>query len=204
MIRILQGTQLTLQQDGLALLQGLLKELAGVAEVRTDQVPVLMHGGQQLIVLQLRLVIEVPQLNVLDLDDPLQMLLQGLLVKELVDLKANLCKFIGEEGSDAGLGGSEGSLSEALLLILIKEDMVGHDDLHPVGHQDLRLGNASLLHCLQLLDKGRDGQSHTVSDHTGGVLIENAAGQQVKRKSAVIIDDGVTGIGTALIADDDV
>ena len=104
---------------------------------------------------------------------------------------------------DAGKS-AEGFAAEALLLVLIEQNMVRHDDLHPVGNQDLRLRNACLLHSLQLLDKGRDGKGHAVSDDTGGVLIENTAGQQVKRKTAIVVDDGMTGVGAALITDDNV
>ncbi len=47
-------------------------------------------------------------------------------------------------------------------------------------------------------------QGHAVAQNVHDALAENAGGQQVQCKLAVLVDDGVTGVAAALIADDHV
>ena len=64
--------------------------------------------------------IQMLQKHILHLTDALYLLLQKLLVEKLTYLEADLRIFIGIEGSDTGLGRSEGFSSQSLLLVLIK------------------------------------------------------------------------------------
>ena len=78
--------------------------------------------------------VEVGEEHILEGADLLQPLFEDGLVEELVELNADLGIFIRVEGGDAGTGGAEGTACQALLLVGILEHMVGHQQLHPVGH----------------------------------------------------------------------
>ena len=63
------------------------------------------------------------------------------------------------------------------------------------------VGTPQLLH---LLDEILYAERNAVADDVDDILVEYAGRKLVKRKFAVIVDDGVTGVRATLKADDDV
>ena len=82
--------------------------------------------------------------------------------------------------------------------------MVGHHHLRAVGHQNMRCRNAVVRHALDLGNQLRDIERHAVANDIHRVLVAYAGGKQMQRKAAVIIDDRVPCVRTALKADDDI
>ena len=82
--------------------------------------------------------------------------------------------------------------------------MVGHQQLGPLIHDHTGRGDAAVLQSLELLEKRGDMQGHAVSDDVRGVGVKDAGGELVQGEFTVVADDGVTGVRTALKADDHV
>ena len=82
--------------------------------------------------------------------------------------------------------------------------MVRHNNLSAVGDDDVGCGYASVLKLLHFLDEVLDAESYAVADDVGDILMKYARRELMQRKFAVIVDDGVTCVRTALKADNDV
>ena len=132
MVRILQGSQLSLQQDGLSLFDGVLQIGGHIAHIGLHHLTVAVQFLQQILRFQGRFMIQMLQGHIFDLADPRRFFFQQILIKKFADLEADLGILVRIERSDAGFGGTEGFSSQALLLILVKQNMVGHHHLRPV------------------------------------------------------------------------
>ena len=82
--------------------------------------------------------------------------------------------------------------------------MIRHHDLTSFADEDIDLGNAAVLDGLNLFHQSRNVDRNAVSDDVCGVREADTRGKLMKRKLTVIVDDGVTGVGTALKAYNDV
>ena len=82
--------------------------------------------------------------------------------------------------------------------------MIGHQDLSALGDDQVGSGHTLIGDALQLGYQLLDVQCHAVSDDVGDVRVENTGGQNVQRKAAIIVDDGVARVGSALKADDNI
>ena len=82
--------------------------------------------------------------------------------------------------------------------------MIGHQELNAVGNQNLRCRHALRLDRREFLHKRRNVKRDTVADHVGDILGEHARRQEVQRKSAVVVDNRVTRVCTALVANHNV
>ena len=150
------------------------------------------------------LVVDMLELEVLDFHDAVDLFLQVFVVIEFADLEADLRDFVGEERCDAGMGRAERVFAEALFLVAVKVDMIGHDDVGTLGHEDLRFRDTGCLDLFDFLDELLDIERHAVADDVDGVRVADTARKGVQRETTVIVDDGVAGVGTALETDDDV
>ena len=144
-VRVLHGAQLRFQQDLFPIRKGSLHKGQGIADIRGDLLTITHKLLEERFGVQKRLVVEMFKEHVLDLTDLLQTLHQPLFIKELADLDAIFGIFVGVEGSDSGLGGTERMTAQPLLLILILEHMVRHQHLGPFGDDDVGGGDASRL-----------------------------------------------------------
>ena len=174
MIRILQGTELTLEEDLLALFQCVPQKSGSVAYEGCYHIAVGVKLFQDILNLQSRFVIQMLKNDILLLQNPGNLVFQELLIEELADLEADLCIFIRIEGSDSGLCRTEGFLTKTLLLALVKQNVVGHHDLSTVRNQDLRSRNPFVHDALYFFEQKRDVQCHTVSDDACSMVIKNA------------------------------
>ena len=198
MVWILQGAKLPLQQHRSALLQGLVQEHGYIAHERRHHVPVSVEGLQQLLRFDYRLVVQVLEKHILQLADPLRLLPQNLLVEKLAYLEADLGIFIGIERRDAGFGGAEGLPAQPFLLVLVQQNVVGHDNLRPIRHQQLRAGDAALHQRPNLLKQQRDVQRHAVAYDIRDMAVEHAGRKGMQREFPVVVHDGVPRVGAAL------
>ena len=82
--------------------------------------------------------------------------------------------------------------------------MIGHQDLSALGDDQVGSGHTLIGDALQLVYQLLDVQCNAVSDDIGDMRVENTGRQNVQRKAAIIVDDGVACVGTALEADDNI
>jgi hypothetical protein len=82
--------------------------------------------------------------------------------------------------------------------------MVGHDNLAAVGNQQVRCRDPASQDMVDFLEQGRDIQGHTIADDIRDMTVKDARRQLVQGKFAVVVDDGVAGIGAALVTNDNI
>ena len=128
---------------------------------------------------------------------------QPIRFEELADLEADLLVFVRIEGGDARLGRAEAVFAEPLLFEHVEADMVGHHELCAVGHNDLRM-DAAPQQLVVFGKKAVEVERNAMPDHIGHMVVADAGGQQMQRKFALVIDDGVAGVRAALKTDDNI
>ena len=125
------------------------------------------------------------------------------IIEQLVHLNPDLGVFVAEERRDTAFGGAKRVFAQPFLFVFIKQDVIGHQDLRAIGHQQLRV-QPRLFHIRQLFAEFLDTQRHAVADDAGGVVIAHPAGHQMEREASFVVDDGMTGVGAALKPHDNV
>ena len=80
--------------------------------------------------------------------------------------------------------------------------MVGHDDVRRVADDELRRFFAARREPVELFEERVGVDDDAVADHAALARVEYAGGQQMKDVFLVVHDDGVSGVGSALVADD--
>ena len=144
------------------------------------------------------------QRGVFDLAQRGQPVKQGAVVKNLADLQADFQILIRIKRGNARFGRPKTVFAQTLLFEPVKQDVIGHDNLCPVGNEQTRMGNAGLEQAVNFGKQPLQVQGNALRNDVGRALAENAGRQQVQGKLAVFIDDGVTGVGAALKADNNV
>ena len=142
--------------------------------------------------------------NVLDLQSAVQTLPKDIFVEEVAHLDADFSVLVRVEGGDAAFGGAEGFAAQTLLLIGVLKDVIGHQQLGTLRDNQIGSGDALIGERLQFCGQLDRVYGYAVADDVDDMGIEDAGRERVEREPAVIIDDGVAGIGTALKADDNV
>ena len=204
-VGILQGTKLTLQQNVLVLADRLLQEFKRIGHIGGDDLLAAHEIVKDFLLRDLRLAVELPDEHILDAHHPADLRPEIFLVgKKLVDLEADLGVFIRIEGGNSRLGGAERLAAETLLLVYIKQHMIGHDKLRTLGYQDFGRGHALLDDLGKLLFKFKQIECDTVADNVDGMLMAHARRQQMKCKPAVIVYDSMSCVGAALKANHNV
>ncbi len=195
-----QGAQLAFQEDALAGFHRVMEQPGGVLHPGLQALAQGVVLLRQLIRIQGRVVVEVLQEHVFLLQAVHQPLMQQILVQHLADLDAHLGKLVGVKRRDTGLGGAKLPLAQALLLQGVQEHMEIHQHLGPVGDAQPGVGDVPAQDAVQLVQKGDGVQRHPGADDVHHLRVEDARGHQVEGKLAVLVDDGVAGIGPALEA----
>ena len=130
--------------------------------------------------------------------------IQDVVIEQLADLEPDLCVLIREKWSNPGLGGSEGLSSKTFLLALVKQDVVAHHDLRPVGNQQLRCRHALRRDVLNLLHHERNIERNAISKYIGNFRMADPARQRMESKLSILVYNRVAGVRAALIADNNI
>ena len=147
------------------------------------------------------LVVDVLELEVLEPADMRDLFAELVRVEQLVYLYADLCELVREERRYAGLRRAERRRAEALLLVGVEQDVVGHENLRPVADEHLRT-DPTRAHVLKLVHELGYVESDAVREDVRYVRIEDAGGQQVQCETPVLVYYRVPGVRSALKADD--
>ena len=150
--------------------------------------------------------VDLPEDEVLPLQQVGQVPLQVVGVEKLARLQGLLLVLVRVEGGDALLGGAVLLVLQALFLQGVQLPVPGQQQGGPVA--DLQVlrgdGDAGSPNVLHLIVKVFAVQGHAVAQDVHHALPEDAGGQQVQGELALVVDDGVTGVAAALIANGDV
>ncbi len=125
--------------------------------------------------------------------------------EDVADAQAPAGRLVGVGRADAPLGGADaGAAASPGLLELVEERVVGHHQVGPGGdHQVVGRHPGGL-------DGGELGRQVVEVDHAAGAddtpgrRVEDPGRQQVEGEGSVLVDDGMTGVVSALEADDHV
>ena len=105
-------------------------------------------------------------------------------------------------GADAATGGPDPLVSATLLHRLIQQAVVGHGHVGRGRQPQVIHGDAVLSEHVQLTDHDLGVHNGAGTNQADGSWVKNAGGNQVQFQHLVVHNNGVTGIHTALVADD--
>ena len=80
--------------------------------------------------------------------------------------------------------------------------MIRHHDLAPFAYLEINLGHSAVKNMLNLFHKLRDIKRNSVCNYICNVRKADSARKLMKRKFSVIVDDSMSGVGSALKAND--
>ena len=205
-IQIPQSAQLALKEDGLAVCLRLPQPSAGVSNEGADGSAEAIQPCQHLLHGVALSTVDLPEDQVLPLQQVLQMGLQVLRIQKLSGLNGLFLVFIGIEGGDALLGGAVLLVLETGLLQCIQLPVPRQQQGGPVADQQVFRGNGHSggPQRLDLRQEIFAVQRHAVAEDVHDTLVENAGGQQMQGELAHVVDDGVAGVAATLIPDHDV
>ena len=114
--------------------------------------------------------------------------------------------FIGIDGADAAASGAELLVRQAVFLQAVQKLMIRHADRRAVGDFEIvrRDLDALFAQATDLADQMLDVDDHADAHDVDRLGAQNTGGQKVQNELAAVVDDGVTRVVAALIADDDV
>ena len=143
----------------------------GVATVHAGDDPVLhLHGGLH----------------------PVGKLLGGIQQFAHADAVAGSLVHVGR--ADPLSGGADGAAAASLLLELIQQNVIGHDDVGAVADEQQAGVDALLLEAGDLPQEHFGIDDHAVSDDAGDARPANAGRHQVELELSTLVDDSVSGV----------
>lgn len=112
---------------------------------------------------------------------------------------------VGIAGADAASGGTDFPLRPPRLGAGLDRLVIGHDDVGPVGKQKVPPhSDAAPAQVADFRNQGERVHDDTVADDVHRAAVENPRREKVEDELPVPGDNGVPGIGAALVADDNV
>ena len=193
-----------LEEDVLASLELLVEEERALHDVRADA---LGHGEVRLADLVHRVgghLVDLLEDLVGIGERGVELLAEDLLVEHVLDAQAGAVHLVHVGRADAALGRADEVLAELLLVGAVEVLVVGHDDVRVAGDLEGVAGDALALEDVDLGEEDLGVDDAAVADHRVGALVHDAGGDLVKRQLVTVGDDGVSGIGAAGVAADDV
>ena len=140
---------------------------------------------------------------VFDFERARELVAQHVGVDEVFGADAYALVLVGVAGADAAARRAYlRSLGARALGELVYDFMVGHDYVRRVADDELRRFFAARREAVELFEERVGVDDDAVADHAALARVEYAGGQQMKDVFLVVHDDGVSGVGSALVADD--
>ena len=200
-VDVKHGALSTLEENGLALLDGLVEHGDGVADVRAEDL-CCSHDGIERDGGIRSGPAEALQLLIGGLDASLEHGLQTNGVDEVHHANADATGFVRIGGADALLGGADFLVAEGFLLSGVNITVDGQHNVCAVGDEQIVRGNlhALLAQVLNLLHQ-RSGVNHnTVADDVYLARPQNAGGNEVQYVFLAFGNHGVAGVAATLAA----
>ena len=139
---------------------------------------------------------------VLAVERALDLLAQDRLIEQVLHSDADASDLVAVGRADAASGRADLRLAQETLGDLVEGDVVRRDEVRIGADDQLRRVNATLVQRRHLLQQDCWVDDDTIADHRHDRWREDATGQQVEGELLVTDDDGMTGVVTALVAND--
>ena len=200
MVDVEQRALRALEQDGLAGAHGLVQQLGRLGHVRLEDARI----GQVLLADFLHRVgvqaVDLLEDGVLLRKHRFQLEAEDLLVQQVLDANALAGHFVLVAGADAALRGADLVLAQALLVGAVEILVVRHDHMRVARDLEVLAGDAFGFQHGHLLDEHAGINDHAVADDRNRMLVHDAGGHEVQRELLVAVDDRVTRVVAALVA----
>ena len=129
---------------------------------------------------------------------------KGPLVTDLVELDAVPRDLVGVRGADALPGRAELAAAALAFVEAVECDVPRHEQVSPFRDAQVRRRDPALLERRDLLDEEREVDDRPGAEHADRVRVEDAGRDEVELEGALFVDDGVSGVVAALVADDEI
>ena len=193
-IEVEQAPLRALQQHLLAGVQGVEHDGGCVSHVGPQLAAPLLARLVQLIDVQGRGVVEALQHPVLPGQDVLQPRAQRLRLDQVRHADALARHLIDEGRPDAALGRVQGAGAPLLLLQLVEQQVVGHEHLGAVAHEEVLRADLTRLELLDLIEQGLRVDDDAVADQADLLRVEDPGRHQVQGELAHVVDDRMAGV----------
>ena len=205
-VDVAQRAELGLEHDVLAGLFGVIEEPGRVADIGRELRAELFTPGQHVVQLVGFCTVDVLDSEVLPLEDSGQTLLEVFRIQQLAHHDGLLLILVGVDRRDAAQRGAVFLVLQTGLFQTVQRAVIGEDDGRALGNlevlrRDLNTGIHQALHFApQMLEV----DDNAVAQHVNDALQEDTGRNQMQRKLAIFVDDGVARVVAALIPADDV
>jgi hypothetical protein len=130
---------------------------------------------------------------------------EGFAIEEITDAEAGAGGFVTVGRSDTAFGGADLVFAFAEFAGFVDGAVPGHDEVGGVAEEEVRADfDALFAEAVDFGDEGDGVDDNAVGDDAGFARAEDAAGNQVQDVFFAAVNDGVSGVVTALTADDEV
>ena len=123
-------------------------------------------------------------------------------IEQVLNAKSDTGRLVGVRRPNAALGCAEGVFTQEPFNHTVQLLVVRHDQVSVAGNDQSRSVDAFSLQRVNLLQQHRGINHDTVTNDWGEVRIEHTRGDELQGEGFAVNHDAVTGIVTALIADD--
>ena len=205
-VDVAQRAELGFKNDGFSFLDRAAQKLGRVADIGREGLAVFLEPGHDLVELDGRVAVAALHRQVLPLQNARQALAQGVPVQQVAHADRLLHVLVGVDRRDAAPRRAELLVAQAILLEPVEQLVIGHADRCAVGDlQVLRRDlDARLAQALGLAVEVLKVDDDAGAEDVGGLVAQDAGGHQVHDEFALFVDDRVSGVVAALIADDHV
>lgn len=199
MVDVEQRALAALEEDDLALVDGIVQDQGRVGDERLDLLRVLEHVLDDLAGLDGPAVEDLGQELVLLLQGRLHLLHQDRLVVEVLDADPHPVDLVGVRRTDTPARRTDLALPQEALGHLVERDVVRSDQMSVAADQKLGRVDASLVQTAQLGEQDRRVDHDTVPDDRGTPRRQDSGGEEMQCVLLVAYDDRVTGVVAALV-----
>jgi hypothetical protein len=192
-----------LQQQRRAVGESLVQQQPGVRDPRLEPLRIADVLLPDRVHVQRPPVVDLDQDLVALAERGLQLGPERLRVEQVLHPDAHPRDLVPVRGADAAAGGADPGLAQVALGDFVQGPVVRHDQMRVGGDHQPAGVHSPRLQRVQLLDQHRRVDHHTVPDHARHAGSENPRREQVQRIVLTVrSDDRVTGVVSALVADD--
>jgi hypothetical protein len=189
----------SLKEHALAGAEGLVDEERGVGDVRTQAGGERLHAIGQVAGLE-----RLFEQAVLLCQGGHELLPEDLGIEDVLHADAQPRGLVRVRGPDPPPGRPDLEPAEAALACRVRGDVPRHDQMGVAGDSQPVGLNSSRLELVELLDEQAGVDDAAGSDNADRAAVEDSRGDVVELERLAVADDGVSGVGAALVAAHDV
>ena len=191
-----------LEEDLAALRDLLVEQRDRVADVRAQAVGVAVILREHRVVVERLVVVEEPQLLVLDGEVFLQTARELVLIDEVADADADAVVAVHVAGADAAVRRADLVLAARLVADAVHEAVIREHDMRAVADADAGEVDAARRERVHLLEHDLRVEGDAVADDAVRALEQDARRHEAQLVCFIIDDDGMAGVAAALVAHD--